>query len=227
MQPFIVALPSRPDSNCISPVQSAFRRIACAGMAIIGISLAGCGGSSGAPFSPPVVAQQFSRAPGSFYALYTGPQRPALDVIAATSHFGSSASVFTFSATMAGPVTGGAPNYYVLGLNRGGATNAPFPGEPNVIFNAVVVVTIAADGTASSSVNLIPGGATPLPASALTVSGATITVAVPAASLPSTGAALSAYTWNLWPRSGLGGSASTQVASFAPENGELPFLSSP
>ncbi|PZR55974.1 MAG: hypothetical protein DLM50_09120 [Candidatus Meridianibacter frigidus] len=185
--------------------------------------LAGCGGTTN-PVPPGGISFQFTRPPGHVYALYTGPVRPALDAIGVKGTFSQASNTLTFTAQMAGPIVVGAPNYYVWGINRGGATNAPFPGEPNIVFNAVVVVTVNPDGTASGSVVLLPGGATPLDSSAISISQNFISETFPASLLPSTGAQISGYMWNLWPRSGLGGTPQAQIQTFAPENAELPFL---
>ncbi len=127
---------------------------------------------------------------------------------------------------MAGPVFAGGPNYFVWGIDRGGATNAPFPDEPNVKFNAVVVVTAdPAKGTALVAVvNLLNGSpAQPVPAGLLAPD--TIEVQIPASMLPPTGTlTASQYLWNLWPRSGLGGSAAAQIASFIPDNAMATLL---
>ena len=183
--------------------------------------LAGC--TSDTVSVTPAPAPQFSRPPGSFYALYTGDKRPALDVVAASGFYSSSQNLFVVTATMAGPVAVGAPNYYVWGFDRGGATNAPFPAEPNVKFNAVLVVTVNAGGSTSAVVNLIPGGPQPQ-VPTITTNGAQITVTFSGNSLPTTGSAPAAYTWNLWSRNALGGAPGAQIASFAPENAELPFI---
>ena len=56
--------------------------------------------------------------------------------------FASGSQTITLVAKMAGPVFTGGPNYYVWGFDRGGASTgaAPFPDEPNVKFDAVLVV---------------------------------------------------------------------------------------
>ena len=120
-------------------------------------------------------------------------------------------------ALMAGPIQSGADNFYVWGVNRGSATLAPFPQEPNVQFNAVVVVETPPAGGVNAFVALIPGATTPLKASAVHIDGAKITVSIPASVLPSTGSAPSGYRWNLWTRDGIGGPPS-QLAKFIPDN---------
>lgn len=166
---------------------------------------------------------QFARAPGVFYANYTGDKRPALDVGQATGEFSASLQRFYLTAKMADAVVSGNDNFYVWGVDRGGATLAPFPGEPRVIFNSVVVVHVFPNGTFTGVVNLIPGPSTPLPSGNVFVGDAKVSVTVPAALLPSTGISPQAYLWNLWPRAAVGGPPS-QIASFAPENEMAPML---
>jgi len=192
-------------------------------LASLATLLAACNGGSaslpalgtGSPF-----AFRFTESVGQFYRDYTGPQRPAINAIGADGSFVSSTQTISLVAQMAGPVFTGGPNYYVWGFDRGGATNAPFPDEPNVKFNAVVVVTAdPANGTTlTATVNLL-NGAPAVPVTAALLAPDTIQVFVPAATLPPTGTITPAqYRWNLWPRSGVGGSATAQIASFIPDN---------
>jgi hypothetical protein len=206
--------------------------------AIVGLAFAvlcaafvGCGGGNNGAVMGPVVLPtpfQVDKGAGNFYAFFGGPQRPSVNALRAGGQISASTASITMTAQMAGNIADGNTNYYVWGFNRGNATNAPFQGEPNVIFDAVVVVTVAPDGSATGAVNLIPPGApVTLAASAIQISGAQITVTVPTATLPPTGAvAASGYAWNLWPRVAIGGSQA-QVASFIPENAMLPLVPIP
>lgn len=191
--------------------------------------LAGCNGStsSAAPYvaSSPQLSFQVTKATPNFYALYTGPQRPAINAVAAGGKFVASTQVIVLDAKMAGPIFDGGPNYFVWGFDRGGATNAPFPGEGNVKFNAVVVavadpITLQLSG----SVNLF-NGAPALPVTVTQVAPDTLEVIIAINLLPSTGSAPTAYTWNLWPRSGVGGTPAAQIGSFIPENAMAPLAS--
>jgi hypothetical protein len=186
--------------------------------------LAGCGGSgSTAPVPTAPSPFQFVQPAGVFYKDYTGPQRPAIDAVAAGGKLVAASQTIVLDAQMAGPVAAGAPNYYVWGFDRGGAANAPFPDEPAVSFNAVVVVTVGATGTPSGVVNLL-NGSPAQPVTATLTALDTIEVTIPVALLPSTGLAASAYRWNLWPRSAVGGAAAAQIASFIPENALAPLV---
>ncbi|MEA2787190.1 MAG: hypothetical protein QOF71_3294 [Candidatus Eremiobacteraeota bacterium] len=194
-------------------------------LALVSLSglLAACNGGSASPptlGSGNTFAFRFTESVGQFYRDYTGPQRPALNAIAADGSFVSASQTIVLTAKMAGPVFAGGPNYFVWGIDRGGATSAPFPDEPNVKFNAVVVVTAdPANGTALTAVVNLLNGAQPQTVAAGLLAPDTIQVVVPASALPATGTvAASQYQWNLWPRNGLGGTAAAQIASFIPDN---------
>jgi hypothetical protein len=171
---------------------------------------------------------EVSKGNGNFYTFFGGPQRPSLNALQATGEFSKATGNFTFSALMAGPIADGNTNFYVIGLDRGNANNAPFQGEPNVNFNSVVAVTVQPDGTATGAVTLIPGGpAGNLPPGAIQINGAKIQVTVASTLFTPTGSLSAAgYVWNLWPRVGVGG-AQSQVASFIPENAMAPFVPAP
>lgn len=182
--------------------------------------LGGCAANS-AGAVPTAPGFRFTEAAGTFYKDYTGPQRPALSVIGADGAFSTSAQTITVSAKMAGPVFTGGPNYYVWGWDRGAASAnaAPFPDEPNVRFDAVLVVTAdPANGAALTGIINLLNGAAPQAVSPVLLAADTIQVTFPAAMLPSTGVTTALYRWNLWPRSGLGGTPAAQIASFIPDN---------
>jgi hypothetical protein len=196
--------------------------------------LAGCGGNgtvSPSPFPTTGVASPFfsftQSAAQSLYVDYTGPQRPALSPLRAGGRFIAATQSWVMDAQMAGPVFTGGPNFYVWGVNRGGAGPGPFPNEPNVIFDSVVIVTAdPAKGTMlTAAVTLLnaPAGTPAGPASAVLLAPDTIELTVPLASLPPNGFATTAFTWNLWPRSALGGTPAAQIAGFIPQNAEAPF----
>jgi hypothetical protein len=171
---------------------------------------------------------EVSKGNGNFYPFSGGPLRPSLNALQATGEFSKSTNNSTFSGLMAGPIVDGNTNFYVFGIDRGNANNAPFQGEPNVNFNSVVAVTVQPDGTATGAVTLIPGGpAGNLPPGAIQINGAKIQVTVASTLFTPTGSLSAAgYVWNLWPRTGVGGSQS-QVVSFIPENAMAPFVPAP
>jgi hypothetical protein len=202
-----------------------------AAFALLLFGIAGCAGGSNsvvplpsAPTSPFFTITQ--TAAQSAYVDYTGPQRPALTALRAGGRYVTATQTWILDAQMAGPVFTGGPNFYVWGINRGAAGPPPFPDEPNVIFDAVAVVTAdPANGTnLTATINLLsPAGAGSKPATAVLLAPDTIELTIPLASLPSTGLPITAYTWNLWPRNGVGGAPAAQIASFIPQNAVVKF----
>jgi hypothetical protein len=196
------------------------------------VILAGCGGGSSSAVAIPSTAPTgpyftiTQTAAQSAYVDYTGPQRPALSALRAGGRYVAASQTWILDAQMAGPVFTSGPNFYAWGINRSGAGAPMFPDEPNVIFDAVAIVTAdPANGTAlTATVTLLkPAGAAPMPASAVLIAPDTIELTIPLASLPPDGFAITAYTWNLWPRSGLGGTPAAQITSFIPQNAEAAF----
>ncbi|GAC1521864.1 MAG: hypothetical protein NVS2B3_17980 [Vulcanimicrobiaceae bacterium] len=185
----------------------------------LGLFFAGCSTDAAtlAPQPPTLFTEH--KAAGGFYADYTGPRRSALEAIDAGARYFTASRQLVFDARMAGPIFTGETNYYVWGIQRGSGTVAPFPDEPYVKFDAVAVVTAdPAVGSLKAVVNLL-GGAPPTPATATLLDPSTIELTVPVSALPMTTATpVSGYQWNLWPRSSLGGSPASQIASFIPEN---------
>ena len=197
-------------------------------------ALAGCGGGSSysttpvpvpAPTGPIFTVTQ--TAAQSAYVDYTGPVRPALTALRAGGRYVAASQTWILDAQMAGPVFTGGPNFYVWGINRGGAAPpAQFPDEPNVLFDSVAAVTAdPANGTTlTATVTILkPAGGPAMPASAVLLAPDTIELTIPLTSLPSDGFGIAQYTWNLWPRNGVGGSPAAQIASFIPQNAMATF----
>jgi hypothetical protein len=93
-------------------------------------------------------------------------------------------------------------------VNTGAGAIAPFAsiGQPNVIFDQVVVVDSLGDAFV---------GADSL---AFTISGDTFNVLVPLSLLPSTGLDPLEYSFNLWPRTDLAPANLAAISDFAPDN---------
>ena len=160
-------------------------------------------GASAAPMSDPI---------GDFLPSYTGPHGADLDVIAVDPIFDG--GTFTLRSTSAGAIGTTPGGIFVWGVNRGSNTAGFGALAPGVLFDAVIVGNPA--GVSRVSVN---GVATVLPSSAVTFSGAMLSIAVPLSLLPSTGFAAADYMFNLWPRSGAGGTA--VISDFAPDNSDV------
>jgi len=183
-----------------------------------------------------VLATPISDPTGDFGSLFLGPNVGGLDVVSAeVTLFGQ--SNFVFSATMDDNIsTAPSGSVYVFGLNRGkgaalfaGALPAGF--GTSVLFDSVVA--LFADGSGGLFADIIDatGGfntvVTPFGPSNVQISGATITGSLLASLIPTRGFAPSDYTWNLWPRTGLGGTAADQISDFAPDNSNVLVTSVP
>jgi hypothetical protein len=145
---------------------------------------------------------------GDFLPTYTGPQAADLDVTSFTVNYNPSTQNFMLSATLAGAINPATAGSYIIGVDTGTGSIAPFAsvGAPNVVFNQAI--TVLKTGAASVGANSL---------SAL-ISGNAFSLIVPLADLPSTGAAPLGYGFNLWPRSGAGNSL---ISDFAPNNSNL------
>jgi hypothetical protein len=162
---------------------------------------------------------------------FAGPDNPALDVLSVNVILNTTTNTFTFTQTMAGPIsglvnpiTGANLGTYSWGINHG-FSNLNFNelGLPNVLFDAVLALN--PNGTGAYR-----GTATP--AGAITISGDTLTAVLPVSFLapPPTpanakGPLLPASEWsfNLWPRSLIRvdgtplGFGDAQIADFGPD----------
>lgn len=159
---------------------------------------------------------------GDFLPSYLASGRPAgadLDVVSAEVIYHPGSHQFQFVGTMAGaigstPAAGGESPLYVWGVDRGQGTERFLAGNPSigdgVAFDSVVI--LRPNGTITVNLFGLGGGATNL-VGAL-INGNTISAFLSETLLPSTGAAFSGYTWNLWPRFGAGLNA--QISDFAP-----------
>lgn len=166
--------------------------------------------------APWAVAASFVDATGDYVAGFTGSRLGDLDVVSSIVTYDPGADKFFFSGTFAAAVGTTPGGFYVWGVNRGAGT-AGFAanGVGGVLFDAVVVFN---QDRSARITGTTP--ATVLPAGSLTISGATISGVIDGSSLPSTGFAKSAYTWNLWPRDGtLAGFAA--ISDFAPDNSNV------
>lgn len=162
----------------------------------------------------PAAATTITDAVGDFAPGYTGGAAD-LDVTSFTVRYDATARTFFLGATMAGVIDPATIGVYVIGVDTGTGTIAPFAaqGAPNVRFNQTVRVN--KDGTASV-------GATALTAA---IAGNAFSIVVPEALFPSTGLAAERYGWNLWPRTGVG--TGTVATDFAPDNAMLAAVPEP
>jgi len=161
---------------------------------------------------------------GDFLGTYTGPQNGDLDVISSEVFYNNVANTLTFTAQLNAPINTTANALFVWGVDRGTGTEQFLAGTPSigagVFFDSVFV---AAPTAGVGIVNLLDGSPNTTLPGILQISGNSISATIDAALLPSKGAALSAYSWNLWPRLGTG--SNTQIADFAPNPGAVPGVS--
>jgi hypothetical protein len=163
-----------------------------------------------------------------FLPSYTaGPANGDLDVIAAAAFYDGADKTFSFSTILADTVglTPGA--LYVWGIDRGLGTERFLAGSPSVgagvFFDSVLVVRPNGTGTYNDFIN---GKMTALDPSAIKIAGLAVTVEGLPVELFAPGTAgfksdPSQYTWNLWPRVGLG--QNNQISDFAPDGSNLGF----
>lgn len=137
--------------------------------------------------------------PGDFIDVYTGPENGDLDVLFAEVILNPAAGTLNFLSTSAGNIGITDTAIFVWGINRGaGFANFADIGLPDIMFDAVVVITASGGGFVLTLDN---GTQTNLPSSDISINGPDIAATVPLSLLPSLGFAPVDYTVNLWPRS--------------------------
>lgn len=151
-----------------------------------------------------------------FYEDYVGPRLAQLDAVAATGLLLRDGS-FRFVGVNQGVIDPNVRATYVFGVDRSGhLPTGPFPGRPDIRFDATVVIKIVPGQSPTVTVtDLANKTSTTVPDSDLQISGRKIEVAIAGSLLPSTGLAPSRFRYDFWPEDGLPGS--TNIASFAPE----------
>jgi hypothetical protein len=151
-----------------------------------------------------------------FYEDYVGPQLAQLDAKKATGKLLRDGS-FRFVGVNLGLIDPNVRATYVFGVDRSGnLPTGPFPGRPDIRFDATVVIKIVpGKATTVTVMDLATKKSTPLQDPALAISGRSLAVEIPGSLLPSTGLAPSHFRYAYWPEDGLAGS--TNIASFAPE----------
>ena len=173
------------------------------------------------------VPAAFSDPVGDILPTYTGVPLPGMDVIAHEVVLLGDRVVF--SGKMAGSVadtqTIGA--LYLFGVDRGLGTarfldppNSPPVIGPNVVWD--LVVRINPNGTGQVN-NIVAGRlVTPLSTADISIIGNEFTASVPlSVLLPSATRPPEEWTYNLWPRNGIG--LNVQVSDLAPDEGNSPF----
>jgi hypothetical protein len=152
----------------------------------------------------------------TFYEDYVGPRLAQLNAVKATGELLRNGS-FRFVGVNQGAINPNVAATYVFGIDRSGdLPTGPFPGRPDIRFDATVVTKIVPGKSPTVTVtDLANKTSTTVQGPALHISGKTIEVTIPGSLLPSTGLAPSQFRFDYWPADGLPGS--TNIASFAPE----------
>ena len=178
-------------------------------------------------FALPAAAAPAIDAPGDFLPTYAGPKDADLDVRLADVVIDPKAGTVTFTGTLAGPIDKASGKFYVFGIDRGRGDvgrdlvfQGPLGGEPKIGSGVRwdAAIGLLANGQVVFFDALNPG-VVPLPDVTARIAGNEISATVPLSLLPSQGASLKDYTFNLWPRSQVS-LANTTVADFAPDNGD-------
>jgi hypothetical protein len=170
-----------------------------------------------------MLAGQAARAgiiddPNDFLGTFVGPHNGDLDVRFADATFNPGTGRIVVTGRFNGavgstvdPTLGSV--LYVFGFNRGtGTPGFAGLGLNDILFDAVVL--LSGDGT--GSIRLFPEAqAITLDPADITIAGDTIRARFDASLLPGRGLSTRQFTFNLWPRLGLGNN--NQVADFAPD----------
>jgi hypothetical protein len=159
----------------------------------------------------PANAASVVDAVGDVLPSFVGTGSPDLDVTNFAVSLDAGATTFSLGATLAGDINPALAGFYVIGIDTGAGAIRPFGGigEPNVIFDQVIVVQ--KNGTATLGANSL----------SVLLAGNEFIVTVPVALLPSTGATPINYGFNIWPREGSTVTNNSQITDFAPNNALL------
>lgn len=155
-----------------------------------------------------------------------GPANGDLDVIAAAGFYNGADQTFTLSTILADKVGKTPGALYVWGIDRGLGTERFLAGTPSigagVFFDSVLVVRPNGTGFYNDFINTVT---TNLNLANIDIGSLTVTVQdLPVNLFASNTAGFTTpdkYTWNLWPRVGLG--QNNQISDFAPDAANLGF----
>ena len=180
----------------------------------------------------PVFAGEIPDALGDFLPTYTGPHDPGLDVVAHEVVLREDRLIFF--GRMDGPIapTQAVGGIYLIGVDRGLGTprfliNAAERGTPPIGPNVLwdLIVRVNPNGTGQVN-NLLAGVITPLATSDIVIDGNEFTASVPLSLLlPEATRPPCEWTYNLWPRNGIG--TTVQVSDLAPDDGNSPVQTVP
>lgn len=155
---------------------------------------------------------------GDFLPTYTaGAQGADLDVLLADVVLDPAASTLTFLATLDGPIGTTTGALYVFGLDRGQGTQRFLSGTPpigaGIFFDSVLILRPNTTGQFNDLIT--PADSKALGSGTVVINGSQLSATLPLSDFPSKGFAADHYTWNLWPRLGVG--SNNQISDFAPD----------
>ncbi|MDP2786824.1 MAG: PEPxxWA-CTERM sorting domain-containing protein [Pseudomonadota bacterium] len=163
-----------------------------------------------------------------FLPSYTaGPANGDLDVIAAAAFYDGADQRFSFSTILADKVGLTAGALYVWGIDRGRGTERFLAGSPaigaGVLFDSVLIVRPNGTGLYNDFINAVVTNLDPanIKIGSLTVTLEDLPLGLFAPGTTGFRSDPSQYTWNLWPRVGLG--SNNQISDFAPDAANLGF----
>ena len=140
----------------------------------------------------PAVAATISDPANDFLPSFVGTASPRSRRDELFGQPDPAGTTFTLGAVLAGQIDPALAGFYVIGVDTGAGAIRPFGGigEPNVIFDQVIVVQ--KNGSATLGANSL----------GVSMVGNQFILTVPSSLLPSTGASLANYGFNIWPRFG-------------------------
>jgi hypothetical protein len=154
---------------------------------------------------------------GDFLSTYTGPKNGDVDVLRANV-WRNDSHTLTFTAVLNGLINTTPGELYVFGLDRGQGTQRFLAGTPAIgagIFFDSVLLLNPATTTAQFNDFITPANNHTFGAGTVTIAGNQLSTTIPLSFFPSTGFSPANYTWNFWPRVGVG--SNTQIFDFAPD----------
>ena len=167
--------------------------------------------------STPAVAGTITDPANDFIPTFAGTHDGSLDVLSLTATFDG--TTFHVSATENGNIAAFPTGLFVIGFNRGAATNNfSAIGLPGVVFDSVITLTSAG---VTGGRDLVSNTAIVLPAGAATITGSSFQIDIPASLLPSQGLTFAQYGVNLWPRDSAVAAGNAQISDFAPNATDL------
>jgi hypothetical protein len=167
-----------------------------------------------------------------FYPFFGGARTTSVNVAGAGAHLHPDGNLFLTGIVVdpinTAPTDPSQDAFYTFGINRGsGTVPGPFPGRPDITFDALVTVSITQAGITTQVQDLTTPNAPPttLPAGSVQIMSGTLKVTVPFSLLPSpTGASVNQYGVNFWASNTPSVTNYRSIGSFVPEFRDFKIL---